>query len=139
MLINGHEEKAIGILKKFPLNISAFDYCLDIVIADTRGRYDFPLIRGRKIFAQGGLILDGEQGETTIRTSRLYDVFAITYPEYDASQTFEWKLIKWVVDDYAQRKLEEEEARGYTSDEDYDFEEEEEIKEPQGQSLPSTS
>jgi hypothetical protein len=38
---NGHEEKAIGILNKFTLNIGGFDYCLDILIADTRGRYEF--------------------------------------------------------------------------------------------------
>ena len=44
-----------------------------------------------------------------------------------------------MVDYYARRKLEEEEARGYPLDEDYDFEEEEEIKDPEGQGLPSTS
>jgi len=44
-----------------------------------------------------------------------------------------------VVDSYAQRKIEEEKARGYPSDEDRDFEEEDEIKEPEGQRLPSTS
>jgi len=44
-----------------------------------------------------------------------------------------------VVDDYARRKIEEEEAIGYPLDEDYNFEEEEEIKEPEGQGLPSTS
>jgi hypothetical protein len=43
---NGHEEKAIDILKNFPINIGGFDYSLDIVIADTRVRYDFPLILG---------------------------------------------------------------------------------------------
>ena len=36
-----------------------------------------------------------------------------------------------MVDDYTRRKLEEEEVRGYPSDEDYEFEEEEEIKEPE--------
>jgi len=129
---NGHEEEALGVLKNFPLNIGGFDYCLDIVVADTRGKYEFPLILGRKFFAQVGLLLDVEQGETTIRTSKLYDVFSVTYSEYDASQTFEWRLIKEVVDDFAQRKIEEEEVRGYPSDEDYEFEEEEEIKEPEG-------
>ncbi|AES97709.1 hypothetical protein MTR_5g058690 [Medicago truncatula] len=59
--------------------------------------------------------------------------------EYDASQIFEWRLVKGVVDDYARRKIEEEEARGYPSDEDYDFEEDDEIKEPEGHELPSTS
>jgi len=78
--VNGKEEKAIGILKIFPINIGGFDYCLDIVIANTGGRYNFQLILGRKFFAQGGLILDGEQGETTIGTSRLYNVLAVTYP-----------------------------------------------------------
>jgi hypothetical protein len=34
--------------------------------------------------------------------------------------------------EYAQRKIEEEEARGYSSDEYYDFEEGDEIKEPEG-------
>jgi hypothetical protein len=98
--------------------LGGFDYCLDTVIANTRRRYDFPLILGRTFFAQGGLMLDGEQGKTTIRTSRLYEVFVVTYPENDASQTPEWKLFKKAVDDYAQRKLKEEEARGYPSDED---------------------
>jgi len=42
---------------------TGFDYCLDIVIANTRGRYDFPLILGRNFFTQGDLILDGEQGK----------------------------------------------------------------------------
>lgn len=99
----------------------------------------FPLILDRFFFAQGGMLLDGKPGETTIRTSKLYDVFALTYLEYDASQTFKWKLIKGAVDDYAQRKLEAEEARGYPSDEDYNFEEVEEIKEPEGHGLSSTS
>ena len=49
-------------------------------------------------------------------------MFAVTYSKYDASQTFEWRLIKGAVDYYTQRKIEEEEARGYPSDEDYDFE-----------------
>jgi len=66
---NGKEEKVVGILKEILVNIGGFNYCLDI-IANTRGRYDFPLILGRKFFAQRGLILDGEQGETTIRTLR---------------------------------------------------------------------
>jgi hypothetical protein len=61
---NGKE--VVGMLKNFPINIGGIDYCLDIVIANTRGRYDFALILGRKFFAQGGLILDGEQGQTTI-------------------------------------------------------------------------
>jgi hypothetical protein len=86
---NGQEKEALGALKNFPLNIEGFNYYLDIVIADTRGRYEFQLILGRKFFAQGGQLLDGEQRETTIRTSKLYDVFAVTYLDYDASQTFE--------------------------------------------------
>jgi hypothetical protein len=45
-----------------------------------------------------------------------------------------------VVDDYARRKIKEEEARGYPSDEDYHFEEEEDdIKDPEEQGLPSIS
>jgi hypothetical protein len=48
-------------------------------------------------------------------------VFVVTYPENDPSQTPAWKIFKKVVDNYAQRKIEEEEARGYPSDEDYDF------------------
>jgi len=48
---NSHEEEALGVLKDFPFNIGGFDYCLDIVIADTRGIYEFPLILGRKFFA----------------------------------------------------------------------------------------
>lgn len=66
-------------------------------------------------------------------------MFAVTYSEYDASQTFEWRFFKGVVDDYARRKIEEEEARGYPSDEHYDFKEKEEIKEPEGQGFLSTS
>ena len=31
---NGKEEKVIGILKSFPINIGGFDYCLHIVIAN---------------------------------------------------------------------------------------------------------
>ncbi|AES72356.2 raffinose synthase or seed inhibition protein [Medicago truncatula] len=85
---NGHEEETISILINFTINIRGLDYCLDIVNAGTRWRYDFPLILGMIIFTQGG-----------------------------------------VLDDYARRKLEEEEAKGYPSDEDYDFEDEE-IKEP---------
>ena len=45
----------------------------------------------------------------------------MTYLEDDASQTLEWKLFKKMVDAYAQWKIEEEEARGYPSDEDHDF------------------
>jgi len=92
-----------------------------------------------KLFAQGGLLLDSEQVETTIITSKQYDVFFVTYSEYGASQTFDWRLVKGVVDDYARREIEEEEARGYPSDEDYDIEEEEKIKEPEGRGLPTTS
>jgi hypothetical protein len=44
-----------------------------------------------------------------------------------------------MVDTYAQWKNEEKKAKRYPSDDDYDFEEEEEIKEPKGQGLPSTS
>jgi len=62
----------------------------------------------------------------------------VTYSEYDASQTLKWRFVKGVVDDFSRRKLEEEEARGYPSEEDYNFEDEE-IKEPEGQGLPSTS
>ena len=77
--VNFHEEEALGVLKNIPINIGGFDNCLNIVIADTKGIYEFPLILDRKFFAQGGLLLDGEQGKTTIRTSKLYDVFAVTY------------------------------------------------------------
>ena len=59
---NGHEEEALGVLTNFPLKIGGFDYCLDIVVADTRGIYEFLLILGRKFFAQRGLLLDDEQG-----------------------------------------------------------------------------
>ena len=48
-------------------------------------------------------------------------MFIVTYPEYDASQTPEWIFIKGVVDDYARKGVEEEEARGYLLDEDSDF------------------
>jgi len=37
---NGHVEKAIAILRNFQINTGGFENCLDIVIADTRGRYD---------------------------------------------------------------------------------------------------
>jgi len=77
--VNGHKEKAIGILKNFQINIGVFNYCLDIMIADTRDKYVFPLIIGMRFLAQVGLLLDGEKRETTIRTSRQYDVFAVTY------------------------------------------------------------
>lgn len=60
---NGHVEPTVCMLQNCPMNIRGFDFCLDIVITDTRDRYDFPLILGRKFFAQGGLVLDGEQGK----------------------------------------------------------------------------
>ena len=44
-----------------------------------------------------------------------------------------------MVEHYAKRKIEEEEARRYPSYEDCDFKEEDEIKEPEGQKLPNTS
>jgi len=49
---NGHAEPTVGILKNFPINIGGFDLYLNIIIADTRDRYDFPPISGRKFFVQ---------------------------------------------------------------------------------------
>lgn len=46
---NGKVEKSIGILRNFPINIGGFDYRLDIIIANTRRRYNFALILGKKI------------------------------------------------------------------------------------------
>jgi len=68
-------------------------------------------------------------------------VFAVTYLEYneDVSQTQEWIFLKGVVDEQARRGVEEEQTRGYLPDEDSDFEDQEEDKEPEGQGIPSTS
>jgi len=55
---NGQLEMAIDILYEFPINIGGCNFILDIVIADTRDRYDFPLILRRGLFSQPGLILD---------------------------------------------------------------------------------
>jgi hypothetical protein len=84
--------------------------------------------------------LDGQQGGTIIRTPEEYQVFDVTYPVYkeDLSQTPEL-LLKGVVDAYVRKGVEEEEAKGCLLDEDSDFEDEEEDKEPEVQGLPSTS
>lgn len=66
-------------------------------------------------------------------------MFAVTYPNYDASHTPELIFIKGMVDDYARRGVEEEEARRYLLDKDSDFEEEDEDNEPEGRGLTSTS
>jgi hypothetical protein len=105
---------------------------LDIVIADTRHKYDFPLILWRGFFAQAGLILEGEEGQTIITTPEDYQVFDVTYPEYDLSQTPERLLLKGVVDAYSRKGVEEEKARRYIPNEDSDFEDEEEDKKPEG-------
>jgi len=67
----------------------------------------------------------------------------VTYPEYDVdvSQTPEWLLLKRIVDDYAIRGFEEEIAIGHMTEEEYDYEveEEDEIKEPEGKGISSTS
>jgi len=88
---NGQNEMAVGILYNFPINIRGIDFSLDIVIADTRDKYDFPIILGRLFFSQTGLILDGEHGHT-IRTPKEYQVFVVIYPEYeeDLSKTRKW-------------------------------------------------
>jgi len=54
---------AINILYDFPVKIGSYDFMLDIVIADIGDRYDFPLILGRRFFAQSSLILDLNKGK----------------------------------------------------------------------------
>jgi len=82
---NVHEEKAICILNFFPINIGGFNYSLDIVIADTRGRYDFPLILGRNFFAQRGLLLDGKQGGNYDQNFKAIRCVHYVLPRIDAS------------------------------------------------------
>jgi len=60
----------------------------------------------------------------------------VPYLEDDVCQTPKWKLFKRMVDAYAQWKIQAEEARGYPSDDDYEFEGEDEINELEGQGLP---
>jgi hypothetical protein len=48
---NGHEEMAVDILYDFSINIGGYKFILNIVITDSRGRYDFHLILGRGFFS----------------------------------------------------------------------------------------
>jgi len=76
--VNGQKKMEVGILHDFPINIGGVNFSLDIVIDDTRDKFDFPIILGRSFFAQTGLILDGEQERTIIKTQEEYQVFVVT-------------------------------------------------------------